>query len=144
MRVYTAGKMGGRPGHEVLEERYHATQVLEGHGIEVIDPADGEHIDAAKTVDLRMDHLQMKAFVAKDEYAIRHCDALVILTGDTPSEGTGLEFGLALSIGIPVVLVSPKRVHGELCGFWTIKASAIFETIEEAAEWLAENIQGVA
>ncbi len=141
--VYLAGKMGGRMGRDVLAEREHAAQACEDAGIYYIDPADGENIAPHKIVDLKMDYLTMKAFVAKDEYAIRTVNALLILTGDTPSEGTGLEFGLALELGIPVVLVSPKRCTGELMGFWTIKADAIFPTVEEAAQYLAENFAGV-
>lgn len=139
MRVYLAGRMGGRMGHEVLEERYHATEVLESLDLEAIDPAYGEDIQANRIVDLKMDYLTMKAFVSKDEFAIRQCQCLLILTGDTPSEGTGIEFGLALQIGIPVVVVSPKRVAGDLMGFWNIKADAIFTTVEEAGEFIADN-----
>lgn len=142
LRVYLAGKMGGRMGHEVLEERYHATEVLESSDIEVYDPAEGENIIANAPVDLQMNYVKMQAFVAKDEFAIRNSHVLVVLSGDTPSEGVGLEFGLALQIGIPVILVSPKRVAGELMGFWSIKASAIFSTIEEAAEFISTNYGG--
>lgn len=142
-RVYAAGRMGGRLGLEVLAEREYARRACEGAELLMIDPADGENIEPGKVVDLKMDYLTMKAFVAKDEYAIRSCHALLILTGDTPSEGTGLEFGLALQLGIPVVMVSPKRVRGELMGFWNIKASAIFATVEEAVEFIAVNFAEV-
>lgn len=139
MRVYLAGRMGGRMGWEVLSERHHATEVCEDLDLEVSDPSDGETIDPEKPVDLSMDYLTMKAYVSKDEFAIRQCGCLLVLTGDTPSEGTGIEFGLALSIGIPVVVVSPKRVAGKLMGFWNIKADAIFSTVEEAVEFIADN-----
>ncbi len=139
MLIYLAGKMGGRRGAEVLAERDEAFRLCEAADLTPIDPAAGENIDPAKTVDLAMDYRTMQAFVAKDEYAIRHCDAMIVLTGDTPSEGTGIEFGLALSLGIPVIVVSPKRVSGQLTGFWNVKASAIFATIEEAVDYLAEN-----
>lgn len=138
-RVYMAGKMGGRLGSEVMAERAIAAELLEGADIEAIDPAANENVRPDQIIDLKMDYVTMKNFVAKDEYAIRTCGALLILTGDTPSEGTGLEFGLALQLGIPVVMVSPKRVRGELMGFWNIKASAIFSTVEEAVDFIAEN-----
>lgn len=140
MRVYLAGKMGGRLGHEVLHERVYATKVCKDADIEVIDPARNENIDPTKPVDLNMDYMTMKAFVAKDENAIRHCDALLVLTGDTPSEGTSWEMGLAhFELHIPVIVVSPRRVKGELMGFTNIKADAIFGTVEEAVEFLADN-----
>lgn len=134
--------MGNRLGQEVLEERALATSLCDSWDLEVYDPALGEAIYPEKLVDIAMPYDRMKQFVSKDEFAIRHCDVLLVLTGDTPSEGTGLEFGLALSLGIPVVLVSPKRVKGELMGFWNIKADAIFTTIEEAVQFISETYGG--
>jgi nucleoside 2-deoxyribosyltransferase len=143
MRVYLAGKMGGRDGHEVLHERIRAAKACDDAGIEYIDPARGENIDPTRKVDLDMGYLTMKAFVAKDEFAIRSCDALLVLTGDTPSEGTGWEMGLAhFALHIPIVMVSPLRVKGKLMGFSNIKVDAIFETVEEAVEFLAANYRG--
>lgn len=142
MRVYLAGKMGGRLGADVLEERYHAAQVCEAQDLEVYDPAEGESISASSTIDIALDFATMKRFVSKDEWAIRHCDVLLVLTGDTPSEGTSIEIGLALALHMPVILVSPKRVSGELMGFWNVKADAIFNTVEEAAEFIGETYGG--
>lgn len=139
MRIYLAGRMGGRLGREVLDERRRATKACTYYGLNYIDPAEGENIEADKTIDLRLDFPTMKSFVAKDEYAIRSCDVLLVLTGDTPSEGTGLEFGLALSLNIPVVLVSPKRMRGDLMGFWNIKSTAMFDTVEQACQFIAHN-----
>lgn len=142
-RVYLAGKMGGRPGREVLEERRRAIQACEDVGLDYIDPAANENVNEDELIDLRLDYVTMKNFVAKDEYAIRSSNAILVLTGDIPSEGTGLEFGLALELGLPVVLVAPKRLAGELMGFWNIKATAMFATVEEAAEFIAVNFAEV-
>jgi nucleoside 2-deoxyribosyltransferase len=143
MKVYLAGKMGGREGHEVLHERRRAELACIAAGVEYIDPARGENIDPSRPVDLNMDYLTMKAFVAKDEHAIRNVDVLLVLTGDTPSEGTGWEMGLAhFELHIPIVMVSPLRVKGKLMGFSNIKVDAIFETVEEAAKFIADNYQG--
>lgn len=140
MRVYLAGKMGGRLGREVLKERARAIAACKANDIAAIDPARNEDINPNLPVDLRMDYLTMKAFVAKDEYAIRCVDVLLVLTGDTPSEGTGWEMGLAhFELHIPIVMVSPKRAAGELMGFSNIKVDAIFPTVEAAAEFIAEN-----
>ncbi len=142
LRVYIAGRMGGRLGQSVLEERAKAADLCEAWDIETYDPALGEAIYPDKLVDLAMPYERMKQFVSKDEFAIRHCDILLILTGDTPSEGTGLEFGLALSLGMPVVVVGPKRAKGEIMGFWTIKADAVFATVEEAVQFISETYGG--
>lgn len=143
-RVYLAGKMGGRPGCDVLVERRRAKEACAGADLKCVDPAEGEIVPHDATpIDLRLDYVTMKNFVAKDEYAIRTCNALLVLTGDMPSEGTGWEMGLAhFELGIPVVLVAPKRVAGELMGFSNIKADAIFSTVEEAAEFIAANYAG--
>jgi nucleoside 2-deoxyribosyltransferase len=143
VRIYLAGKMGGRLGHDVLTERVHAARICDEAGIEYIDPARGENIDPLNSVDLSMTYLTMKQYVAKDEFAIRSCDALLVLTGDTPSEGTGWEMGLAhFELHIPIVMVSPLRVKGRLMGFSNIKVDAIFETVEAAVEFLADNYGG--
>ncbi len=142
MRVYLAGAMGGRMGSEVLEERYHATQLLEAADIEVYDPAANEDVYAGKIIDLRLDYITMKNYVAKDEFAIRNSHVLLVLTGDRSSEGTAWEMGFAhYEVGIPVVLVAPRRVAGELMGFSNIKADAIFATVEEAVDFIAANYQ---
>lgn len=142
MKLYLAGKMGGRLGRYVLEERMAARRACYAVGLQYIDPAQNENIAPDKTVDLRMDYLTMKSFVAKDEYAIRGCGALLVLTGDTPSEGTGWEMGLAhFELKIPIVMVAPKRAAGELMGFSNIKVDAIFATVEEAVKYLADNFK---
>lgn len=143
MKIYLAGKMMGRLGAEVLEERWHATQLLEAAGIEVYDPAANEHVDAEQIIDSKADYTTMKAYVAKDEFAIRHSDALLVLTGDLSSEGTAWEMGLAhFEMGIPVILVAPRRVAGELMGFSNIKCDAMFSTVEEAIDFIADNYGG--
>lgn len=139
MKVYLAGKMGGRLGRDVINERAAAAFACADSGLQYVDPAAGEGIEQDRVVDLSMDYLQMKSFVEKDEYAVRGCDALIVLTGDTPSEGTGQEIALAHFLHKPIVMVAPKRRRGELVGFWNIKASKIVDTVEEAAEYLVEN-----
>lgn len=126
-------------GGEVLEERCKAFVACRSAGLSAIDPASGEGVQPDRIVDLRMDYDQMKSFVDKDEYAIRQCDAVIVLTGDAPSEGTGCEIALAHFLGKPIVMVAPKRRRGDLMGFWNVKASKIVDTVEEAAEYLAEN-----
>ncbi len=126
-------------GANVLAERLDAKEACVSHGLKPIDPAMGEGIHPARVVDLSMSYDQMKSFVEKDEYAVRHCDALIVLTGDTPSEGTGQEIAIAYALHKPIVMVAPKRKRGALMGFWNVKASAIVDTVWDAAEYLAEN-----
>lgn len=139
MKVYLAGKMAGRMGDDVIEERWAACGACREYGLEYVDPAAGENIERGKIVDLHMPYDQMKSYVEKDEYAVRNCDAVIVLTGDTPSEGTGCEIALASFLHKPVILVAPGRLRGERMGFWNVKASKIVNTVAEAAEYLAEN-----
>lgn len=140
-KVYLAGKMGGRPSSEVLAERDRAIAACEARNLAYIDPAFNEGLqDTLAPVDLQSTYLTMKNYVAKDEYAISQCQALLVLTGDTPSDGTGWEMGLAhFKLHIPVVMVAPKRASGQLMGFGNIKADAIFATVEEAVEFIVTN-----
>lgn len=139
LKVYLAGRMGGRSGRDVLAERERAVEACIENGLVPIDPAASEIIDPERAVDVAMSYELMKSYVVKDEYAVRHCDALIVLTGDTPSEGTGQEIALAYFLHKPIVLVAPGRLRGYLVGFWNVKASKIVETVEQAAEYIAEN-----
>lgn len=142
-RVYLAGAMGGRMGWDVLKERKEAVDLCRSFDLNPYDPAAGENVDPTRLVDLKLDYLTMKAYVAKDEYAVRNSDVLLVLTGDRTSSGTMWEMGLAhFECGIPVVIVSPKRVAGELMDFTNVKADAVFATTAEAVEWIAENFGG--
>ncbi len=142
--VYLAGKMGGRSAKEVRYERARAAEACAKHGIEFIDPAANEQLPWGDTIiDLEMDHATMKNFVAKDEHAISKCNALLVLTGDTPSDGTGWEMGYAtFALGIPVFMVAPRRCSGSLMGFGNIKATSLHPTVEDAVEFIAENYGG--
>lgn len=139
MKVYLAGRMAGRMGIDVINERECAVNACLVYEITPIDPAAGEDVHPGKLVDTAMDYALMKSYVDKDEYAVRNCDAMIVLTGDTPSEGTGQEIALAHFLHKPIVMVAPKRRRGELVGFWNIKASKLVDTVGEAAEYLAEN-----
>jgi nucleoside 2-deoxyribosyltransferase len=143
-RVYVAGKMGFRKGREVLAERAEAVTHCLSYGLDPVDPAMNEKVpNDDSIVDTKMDYVTMKNFVAKDEYAIEHCDVLLVLTGDTPSDGTGFEMGLALyKVGIPVVMVAPKRCSGEIMGFANIKVSSLHPTIEDAVRFISQNYGG--
>lgn len=139
--VYLAGAMGGRPGQEVIEERIRAIAACVCVGLDYIDPAANEQVPKDMTpIALQFSYGDMKNFVAKDEYAISQCDALLVLTGDRASDGTSWEMGLAhFKLGIPVVMVAPKRASGQLMGFSNVKADAIFATVGEAVEFIAKN-----
>jgi hypothetical protein len=143
-RVYLSGKMSLRPGREVLAERRRAIELCLEHNLTPLDPGKNEHIqDTDEIISISIDYPTMKSYVAKDEYAVDHCDVLLVLTGDTTSDGTWLEMGQAIwKCHIPVVMVAPRRVKGEVVGFANIKCDAMFSTIEEAVKFIADNYTG--
>jgi len=144
MRVYLAGKMQGRSGLEVIEERARASNACRVYGVEYFDPAENEDVPTdGSLIDLKTDFVTMKNYVAKDFAAVTTCDVLLVLTGDIPSDGTLWEMGWAHSRNIPVVLVAPKRCSGELMSFSSILADAMFPTVEEAVKFIDQNYRPV-
>ena len=142
--VYLSGKMGGRTGHDVMVERRRAIELCLEHNLQPLDPGKNEHIqDTDELISLRVDYPTMKQFVAKDNYAVDHSDVVLVLTGDSTSDGTWYEIGRATyHCHIPVVMVAPKRVSGELVGFSNIMVDAMFSTIEEAVKFISDNYGG--
>src|ERR1039458_3755576 len=115
-KVYLSGKMSGRSGREVLTERRRAIELCLEHNLTPLDPGKNEQLqDTEEIISISIDYPTMKSYVAKDEYAIDNADAMLVLTGDTVSDGTWLEFGQAIhKCHIPVVMVAPRRVKGEI------------------------------
>ena len=142
LHVYLSGKMGNRTGKDVLQERKEAVALCHDNNIYPVDPASTEFIeDSDKLIDLSMDFVTMKNFVAKDLHSMLMCDVVLVLTGDTPSDGTWWEMGVAKAEGIPVIMVCPKRVSGGLMGFSNILVDAMFSTVEEAVEFISNNYE---
>src|SRR5271157_15877 len=94
-RVYLSGSMAGRVAEQVREERELATTLFAKAGMFAVDPAAAEKrlwkSGRAAKIGLQFPEKIMRAFVAQDKWLIRRCDALLVLTGDTPSDGTWRE-----------------------------------------------------
>ncbi len=139
-KIYLAGSMAGRTAEEVTKERQKIIHLFRGTGVTVLDPWRTEKGDAAPKIPTKFDYLTMKKYVAKDHYAIDHADLLLVTSGDHPSDGTWLEMGRAhYKCQIPVVMIAPKRVNESLMGFSNIIADAMFETAEEAVDFITSN-----
>ena len=143
-KVYLSGKMSGRTGHDVVVERQRAIELCLEHNLTPLDPGKNEHLkDIPELVSASVTYPVMKFFVAKDVYAIDHSDVVLVLTGDTPSDGTWWEMGQAhFKTGIPVVMVAPNRCSGDIVGFSNVMVDALFPTIEEAVKFIADNYTG--
>jgi nucleoside 2-deoxyribosyltransferase len=121
MRVYMSGSMASRFAQEVQAERAEASSMLAKIGVRAVDPAAaesqlwGKHVKAKISTKFR--YKIIEAMVKKDLWLIRRCDLVLVLTGDIVSDGTWEEWLYAQSIGVPVIMIAPKRYKGELNGW---------------------------
>lgn len=141
-RIYLAGAIQGRKFREVWEERMYAARVLEEAGCVAVDPLRAhvaavgiapesvweETIDAAFQERLSLTDAEI---VRRDKDLLATSDALLILTGDTVSSGTWLEFGYAkYARRIPVVVIAKHPTT------WTrVEADAVVRDVLQAREW---------
>jgi nucleoside 2-deoxyribosyltransferase len=122
MRAYLSGSMANRFAQEVQAERAEASSALAKIGVRAVDPASaesqlwGKHVKAK--ISTKFKYKIIETMVKQDLWLIRRCDLLLVLTGDQVSDGTWAEWHFAQAAGIPVVMIAPKRVRGELSG-WT-------------------------
>jgi predicted Rossmann-fold nucleotide-binding protein len=105
--------MASRFAEEVKAERAEASECLAKIGVIAVDPAAaerqlwGEHNKAKIQTNMKLKI--MDAMVKRDQWLIRRSDLLLVLTGDTPSDGTWHELVYALQLPIPVVMIAPRR-----------------------------------
>jgi nucleoside 2-deoxyribosyltransferase len=145
MRIYLSGSMGGRFAGEVKAERAEATRVFQKYGLKAVDPgAAEEHLwenTKKAKIKLNMTRKIMEIMIWHDLFLIRRSDALIVLTGTNPSDGTWREMCYAEQIGIPVFVISQKRKTEELMGWTTVLVPKdhTFSNIEEAAKFIAKR-----
>lgn len=135
--VYLGGTMDGRTYEECAQERNKARRMLEASGIKVIDPLRGKSFLKGKTIsrDVKPNGMDIGEIIARDKYDLGRSDLLLILTGDTPSDGTWLEYGYAkYFLDIPVVLIAPSRVGKN--GWSNHEAAYIAKDLHDAVQWI--------
>lgn len=120
-RTYLSGSMANRLVEHVTAERHLAINLCAKAGMYAVDPADSEQKlwkpGKKAKISTKFPPKVMQAFVRRDKYLIRHCDALLVMTGDTPSDGTWWEMAYAHQIGIPIIMIAPKRQSGQIMGW---------------------------
>jgi nucleoside 2-deoxyribosyltransferase len=128
--------MGGRSPDQVKAERDQAADLFKKNGIMAVDPGAAENKLWRKgkraRIGLKFPKPIIEAFVKEDKWLIRRCDALLVMTGDTPSDGTWREMAYAEKLEIPVIMVAPRRAHGELVGWSNVEVPYIVEDIKSA------------
>ena len=139
LRVYLSGCFAGRFASDVKSERAEATRLLRRNRLREVDPAAAEQtIWGNGKISKRMTRKFMETMVRSDKFLIRRSDVLLVLTGDTISDGTYKEVDYAQRIEIPVVMVAPKRYSEELMG-WTnilVGKDHIFPTTKKAVRFI--------
>lgn len=137
--VYLSGTLTGRNRKEVAAERARARRVLEKNGFIVFDPTSIEENHLGCKFKSNHSLQVMASYIRHEKQVIRHCDAMLVLTGDRPSDGTWYEMAFAkYQCGIPVVLVAPRRAKGKLVSWSNLEASAIASSIGGAVVELQE------
>lgn len=135
--VYICGSMAGRLGADVQWERALVSTLLKRAGFIPHDPARNENIVADKHISSALPIDNMADYVVRDLSLLSKSDALILLTGDFPTDGSWWEMAYAtLSYKIPVVVVSPLRVKSEIVGFTNVLIDHIYKTPEEAIDAL--------
>lgn len=139
-RVYLSGKMGGLPVGEIVTTRLEARRLCDQMGLEYFDPAEKEglyEMPKDKVIDMGVSRKTMETFVHDDEAGLDDCSVILVMTGDTPSDGAWWEMCKAhYDLRIPVIMVAPKREKELVMGFSNIKADGIFSTLEGALVYI--------
>ncbi len=139
-RVYLSGGMGGRVTRDVIVERKKARELCAKSGLHPMDPGLSEaKLWKRRRISDTMPRGIMRRFIEKDKWLIRRSDFLLVLTGDTPSDGTWREMCYAEKIEIPVVVVAPDRHAGRLMSWTNIEAATVQPTIERAVRWIVRR-----
>jgi nucleoside 2-deoxyribosyltransferase len=132
--------MTGRRVKDVIKERQEAVSVCRSMELRAVDPAFGESKEWTRfRIPDDINHRKMKQFIRRDKMLIRHCDALVVLTGDSVSDGTWHELIYADMMGIPVALVAPERTAKKLVG-WSTCLYPCFSSLSKALRYLKRRI----
>lgn len=121
LRAYICGTMAGRFSQEVTSERNEVSEALLRIGVIGVDPAKSESQlwqGTKSKISTKYKLRIISAMVARDLFLIRRSDLLICITGDSCSDGSWKEISYAQMIGIPVILIAPKRYKGEISG-WT-------------------------
>lgn len=139
--LYLAGAMHGRLGKDVLVERENAKVICKELGLKFYDPADSENVPPHKIMDLKPTIRTMKQYVKKDFNNLDRCKAIVVLTGDRSSAGSGWEMArMYFKHKRPIVLVAPRMYDRQLVNFTTVLATKVCATQLQALRWLKRSI----
>lgn len=139
---YAAGAMHGRLGRDVLTEREQIRSLAKKLGLTVYDPALDENIKPHLVIDSRPNLRLMRWYVKKDFKHLDQCKAIVVLTGDRSSSGTGWEVArMYFKYRRPIILIAPRMYDRALVNFSTVLATKICATQKQALTYLKRRLK---
>jgi len=134
--VCLAGKISGLGYDDAMDKRLEFFDKANAIGIKCRSPLRGkswlknESIINEETVKKR---LTLQEIILRDLHDIDRCNVVIILTGNEPSWGTGMEFAYAVLVAKKPVLVIADKYMG---GWLDYYATKIVPNIDEAIEVL--------
>jgi len=134
-KIYLSGRIDGLSYEAATAARKEAKQLLAKVGIDALDPMRGkDSLKNLEVIDARTHTCEMQEIVTRDLADIRAADAVLVLTGDEPSWGTGMEAGYALAIGKPLFVISTKTARYGWLHFHAVK---VYPKIEEMVRYIS-------
>lgn len=138
MRVYLSGTITSDASTH--EWREWLKGVLEEQGHKVYTPMRGKSIKSISEEGFKSD-IAPSLFVTRDLNDIRASNVLVVyfptgICDDRQSIGTWSEFGLAIELRIPIIVISDDPLVARN-PFVEVCSAAVVETLEQAVETIA-------
>ena len=138
--VYLSGRIDGLHYDEAVAKRSEATKLLVAAGWDVLDPMRGKTDLTGGVITDGSTNRSDAEIVLRDIDDMRRCDVMLVLTGDTPSYGTEMEWGyVGIALRKPIVAVDEAGTARK--SPWPRYHTMFFgDTVAEACEWLIGNL----
>jgi hypothetical protein len=142
--VYLAGRIDGLTLEEANKDRYVIASRLLSLGIKCRNPLRGRSkvINGDSVVDsntVKENNITIQEIIQRDLADIKHCNVVLILTGDNPSWGTSAEFWFATFVVHKPTLVISKDNYNISGNNWlTYYATKIVPDIDSAVNVLKD------
>lgn len=108
MKLYIAGPMRGIPEYN-FPAFHDAAARWRSKGHEVISPAEMDQVHGFDEKKDKVDNAFLRKVIVRDMEAIAGCDGIVMLPGWGESAGAGLEYDLAVYLGLKVFEDADER-----------------------------------
>jgi hypothetical protein len=134
-RVYCAKAMTGIRGDTLVKQAKETRDILQRHGIEVLDPVLAEHVKKSKRR-LHNSFSKLREYWDRDKELIREAHAIIDCTPQLNSEGVKHEIGYArFTLWKPTVRLYPHLGPS----IAKIEDDYIASTLDEAADVINER-----